>query len=209
MNDWCISVLQHPMNTEEANLLYVAVTRAKRALIMSKTIRMILSTMGVSHCVSELYSVPWGEFLCVILTHCDHVRDRQNCTEHHGCELICALWTMPTVLCVSGWISSPVCVFQGGCHHPCVCFRVDVITRVCVSGWMSSPMCVCFRVDVITHVCVFQGGCHHPCVSGWMSSPVCVFQGGCHHPCVCFRVDVITHVCVSGGCHHPCVCVSG
>ena len=57
---WCISVVQHPMNTEEANLLYVAVTRAKRALIMSKTIRMVLSTMGVSRCVSELYSVPWG-----------------------------------------------------------------------------------------------------------------------------------------------------
>ena len=123
-----------------------------------------------------------GEFLCVILTHCDHVRDCQNCTEHHGSQLICALWTMPTVLCVSGWMSSPVCVFQGGCHHVCVCFRVDGITCVCVS-WHH--LCVCFRVDGITCVCFRVDGitCVH--VSGWMASPVCVFQGGWHHLCVC------------------------
>ena len=36
------------MNSEEANLLYVAVTRAKHALIMSKAVGSVLSTMGVS-----------------------------------------------------------------------------------------------------------------------------------------------------------------
>ncbi|KAK7101829.1 hypothetical protein V1264_020153 [Littorina saxatilis] len=40
------SIEKHMMQGEEANLLYVAVTRAKRALIMSKTVRTLLSRVG-------------------------------------------------------------------------------------------------------------------------------------------------------------------
>ena len=174
--DWCISVLQHPMNTEEANLLYVAVTRAKRALIMSKTIRMVLSTMGVSRCVSELYWVSWG---WVVVCHFDTLGPCQRPSElnwvpwgwvvvyhfdtlwpcHRLSELYWASWE---------WVN--MCLMDHA--YRIVCFSMDVITCVCVSGWMASPV----------HI------------SGWMASPVHMFQGGCHHLCTCFRVDGITCV---------------
>ena len=70
----------------------------------------------------------------------------------HAYCMVCFRVDVITCVCVSGWMSSPVCVFQGGCHH----------------------LCACFRVDVITCVCVFQGGCHHLCVCFRLDGIICV-----------------------------------